>query len=110
MVQNSWHKIQIRWTVDPLFRTAMKTDPKKTLKDEFGLDIADDVQIILHVPTSAKEVHLVMPAPMAEDLMDVHAVNDGRKVTIACTSSVPGGTCWNTPNCPTQTTCSGKPC
>jgi hypothetical protein len=110
MSDNVWDEVLARWAADEKFRVAMRENPRRALETVFGVQISDDVKIVLHSPSSPKELHLVMPPPMTNDLNDVHSVNDGRKTTLACMTQVRGGTCWNTPNCPTLNTCRTAPC
>lgn len=38
------------------------------------------------------------------------AIANQRGRIVACNTTPRGSTCWNTPNCPTESTCSNKPC
>jgi hypothetical protein len=108
--QDVLQSVYKRWAEDDDFRAEMSSDPKATLSAIMGIEIPSDVKVILHSPSTIHEVHLVMPMIAAEPaVVDQDVVNDGR-VVIACTSTVPGGTCWNTPNCPTNGTCGQPAC
>lgn len=95
-----WESIGKRWIEDESFRTEFKNSPREVLKVQYQIDVPEDVNFFIHVPESLKDIHLIMPGVSHIDGDAKDAVNDGRP-TIACTSSVRGGTCWLTPvNCP----------
>lgn len=100
---NQWAEICAMWSTDEEFRERMVKDPKTAL-GEFGVTVDDGVTVFIHAPRSPSELHLVMPPLIEAGQPGVSAVNDGR-TRIECSSSPPGSTCWDTPNCPTRATC-----
>jgi UDP:flavonoid glycosyltransferase YjiC (YdhE family) len=102
--EDRWNAIQNQWISDGKFRERFESNPKAVLA-EMGIEVEEDIQIHVHAPSSLREVHLVMPAAIDDaNLEPLRA--QAADVVIMCRSSVPGGTCWDTPNCPTRATCS----
>ena len=62
--------IQRAWS-DPVFKQNLITDPKKTLQDEYGVQVPDDVRVTV-AEESATSYYLVLP-PKPEDILDNRA-------------------------------------
>ena len=70
-----------RIAADPGFREALLANPQAVLSEVIGLDIPDDVQIVLH-EESLTQIHLVMPAAEAltdDDLELITGGGDGNR-------------------------------
>ncbi|MFM8773224.1 MAG: NHLP leader peptide family RiPP precursor [Actinomycetota bacterium] len=66
-----------RIAADPGFREALLANPQAVLSEVIGLDIPDDVQIVLH-EESLTQIHLVMPAAEALTDDDLELITGGR--------------------------------
>jgi hypothetical protein len=99
------------WLTNEEFRAAMRQDPRAALGTFLELEVAPEVQIQLHETKDINEVHLVLPAvPTLASEREQQYREIHRNESIECASEVKGGTCWNTPNCPTNGTCKGSAC
>jgi hypothetical protein len=51
------------------FRLALLSDPKKTLEEELGVEIPEDIKIEVHVE-NMKSLHLIIPPAQTDELTD----------------------------------------
>lgn len=94
----------------PDFRARLLASPKEAIEKRFGFTLPNDIKIDVFVRSSNEHVVLVLPPSMREDFnaqpteADLLTLSAGFSALL-CSTTVPGGTCWNTPNCPTRKGC-----
>ena len=69
-------RIQIMAERNPAFRQCLLTNPKKTIADEFGVEIPDDHHIDIH-EESINQTHLILPPASAYTAEDREAARVG---------------------------------
>ena len=74
-----------RIAADPGFRETLIANPQAVLSEVIGLDIPDNVQIVLH-EESLTQIHLVMPAAEALNDADLELASGGRCWSDSCAS------------------------
>lgn len=87
---------------DAEFRSQLKANPKAALLAHFGLEVADEIEIEIVEKKDWRSVVLVLP-PLDELVVDASELRAEANVSVMCTTSVKGGTCWlptvNSPSC-----------